>query len=99
MKVAEVLVVGADLSKAAQLKDLTTVSPEGLKPYESEIRAVQDMYLSIWQFHAYLDLPYWDKQPIVQQAFEREVKFPNDKLLSVELRAKTSVRMECSQVS
>jgi hypothetical protein len=85
MKVAEVLVVGADLSKAAQLRNLTQVSPEGLAPYEQEIRAVQDMYLSIWQFHAYLDVAFWDKQPVVEWALEREVGFPNDELLELEL--------------
>lgn len=85
MKVAEVLVVGSDLSKAAQLRNLTQVSPEGLEPYEREIRAVQDMYLSIWQFHAYLDVAFWDKQPVVEWALEREVGFPNDELLELEL--------------
>jgi HD superfamily phosphohydrolase len=85
MKVAEVLVVGADVSKAAQLKDLTQVSPEGLGPYQEEIRAVQDMYLSIWQFHAYLDVAFWNKQPIVAWALERELNFDNDQLLESEL--------------
>lgn len=86
MKVAEVLVVGADLPRAAQLRDLTKVSPEGLVPYENEIRAVEQMYLSIWQFHAYVDVAFWAKQPIVEWAFERKLGFPNDRLLSEELR-------------
>jgi len=85
LKVAEVLVVGSDLSKAAQLRNLTKVSPEGLAPYEQEIVAVQDMYRSIWQFSAYLDLAFWDKQPVVEWALERELQFPNDRLLSEEL--------------
>lgn len=85
LKVAEVLVVGSDLSKAAQLRNLTQVSPEGLAPYEHEIVAVQDMYRSIWQFSAYLDLAFWDKQPVVEWALERELQFPNDRLLSEEL--------------
>jgi len=85
LKVAEVLVVGSDLSRAAQLRNLTRVSPEGLEPYEHEIVAVQDMYRSIWQFHGYLDFAFWDKQPIVEWAFERELKFLNDRLLSEEL--------------
>jgi HD superfamily phosphohydrolase len=85
LKVAEALVVGSDLSKAAQLRNLTQVSPEGLGPYEREIRAVQDMYVSIWQLHAYLDFAFWDKQPVVEWALERELGFPNDRLLSEEL--------------
>jgi HD superfamily phosphohydrolase len=75
LKVAEVLVVGSDLSRAAQLRNLTQVSPEGLAPYEHEIVAVQDMYRSIWQFSAYLDLAFWYKQPVVEWALERELQF------------------------
>jgi hypothetical protein len=85
LKVAEVLVVGSDLSKAAQLRNLTEVSPEGLAPYEREIVAVQDMYRSIWQFSAYLDLAFWYKQPVVEWALERELHFQNDRLLTEEL--------------
>lgn len=85
LKVAEVLVVGSDFSKVAQLKDLTQVTPEGLKPYQEEILAVQEMYKSIWQFAAYLDVSYWDKQPVVQWALELELDFPNDRLLTEEL--------------
>lgn len=85
LKVAEVLVVGSDFSKVAQLKDLTQVTPEGLKPYQEEILAVQDMYRSIWQFAAYLDVAYWEKQPVVQWAMELELQFPNDRLLTEEL--------------
>ncbi|HEY6352247.1 MAG TPA: hypothetical protein VI636_22850 [Candidatus Angelobacter sp.] len=85
LKVAEVLVVGADFSKVAQLCDVTEISPEGLKPYQDEIVAIQEMYRSIWQFHVYLDAPYWDKQPLVEGALERQLGFPNDELLSKEL--------------
>jgi HD superfamily phosphohydrolase len=82
MKVAEALVVGQDLSKAAHLREVTKVSPEGLKPYQDEIKAVENMYRSIWQFHAYLDPTHWDKHPVVDWAFQRELKFPNDALLT-----------------
>jgi hypothetical protein len=85
MKVAEVLVVGRDLTRAAHLRNVTTVSQEGLEPYEREIKAIEDMYLSIWQLHAFVDLAHWDKQPLVEWAFERETKFPNDELLTEEL--------------
>jgi HD superfamily phosphohydrolase len=85
MKVAQVLVVGSDLHKAARLREVTKVSEEGLEPYQREIQAVEDMYRSIWQFHAYIDPTYWDKQPLVEWAFERILRFPNDELLSVEL--------------
>ena len=85
LKVAEVLVVGADLTKAEQLCNVTEISPEGLKPYQDEIRAIQDMYRSIWQLHAYLDIAHWDKQPVVEAALHRELGFPSDELLSQEL--------------
>jgi HD superfamily phosphohydrolase len=85
LKVAEVLVVGSDLKKAAQLRNLTEISPEGLAPYEQEIVAIQDMYRSIWQFHCYLDISFWDKQPVVEWALQRELGFQNDRLLSQEL--------------
>jgi HD superfamily phosphohydrolase len=85
LKVAEVLVVGADLTKVAQLWNVTKISPEGLTPYQDEIQAIQEMYRSIWQLHVYLDLSHWDKQPLVMEALERELKFPNDELLSKEL--------------
>jgi HD superfamily phosphohydrolase len=89
LKVAEVLVVGADLGKAAQLWNVAKVSPEGLKPYQDEIIAIQDMYRSIWQLHAYLDLSQWEKQPLVAAALERELGFPNDRLLFKELTHQT----------
>jgi hypothetical protein len=85
MKVAEVLVVGSDLAEAAHLRDVTSVSAEGLGPYEKEIRAIEDMYKSIWQFHAFLDPTHWDKWPVVAWAFEILLKFPNDKMLAEEL--------------
>jgi HD superfamily phosphohydrolase len=88
MKVAEALVVGRDLGHAEQLRNVTSlsVSPEGLEPYQSEIRAIEDMYRSIWQFHAYLDLAQWDKQPLVEQAIDRALGVRNDDLLAEELR-------------
>jgi hypothetical protein len=85
LKVAEVLIVGSDFSKVAQLQDLKEITAEGLAPYEQEIRAVQGMYRSIWQFGAYLDPTYWDKQPLVEWALHRELGFPNDRLLSDEI--------------
>jgi hypothetical protein len=84
LKVAEVLVVGPDLDHAAKLRNVTDVSSEGLEPYQDEIVAIEKMYRSIWQFHAYLDVAYWDKQPLVEWVFERELKFPNDQLLAEE---------------
>lgn len=85
LKVAEVLVVGSDLKVTSQLQDVTSISPEGLGPYQDEIRAIQEMYSSIWQFHAYVDVAYWDRQPVVQWVLERELKFLNDNLLTEEL--------------
>lgn len=85
MKVAEVLVVGSDLSRVAKLRDVTTVSPESLEPYQEEIRAIESMYKSIWQFHVYLDLAKFDKQPIVALALHQELDFPNDALFLEEL--------------
>jgi len=85
MKLADVLVVGRDLTKAAKLRDLTNVSPESLGPYMREIRAIEEMYLSIWQFHAFLDSAYFEKQPVVAWVLEKELGFINDRLLAEEL--------------
>jgi ribonucleotide reductase alpha subunit len=85
MKVAEALVVGSELNNAAQLRDVTKVSPEGLEPYQAEIRAIEEMYRSIWQFHAFLDPAHWAKWPVVAWAFEILLTFNNDKLLAEEL--------------
>jgi hypothetical protein len=85
MKVAEVLVVGSNLGKVAQLRDVTSVSPEALKPYEDEIRAIEAMYKSIWQFHVYLDYAKFEKQPVVALALQHELSFPNDALFLDEL--------------
>jgi len=90
MKVAEALVVGSNLEKAARLRDVTVISPEGLEPYQREIRAIEDMYKSIWHFHAFLDVAYWDKQPIVALALGRVLDFPNDRMLADELSRECS---------
>ena len=89
MKLAEVLVVGSDLSRIARLRDVTSVSPEGLEPYQEEILSIERMYLSIWQFHVYVDSSWSDKQPVVAWALEQELGFPNDKLLMEELSHET----------
>lgn len=85
MKVAEVLVVGSDLSRVAKLRDVTTVSPEGLEPYQEEILAIESMYRSIWQLHVYLDYAWFGKQPVVESALVQKLGFPNDQLLLHEL--------------
>jgi len=86
MKLAEVLVVGGDLKNVAKLRNLTDISPEGLAPYESEITAIEEMYKSIWQFHAFLESAWFEKQPVVAWVLERELGgFPNDRLLAEEL--------------
>lgn len=61
------------------------MSPEGLQPYENEIKAIEDMYASIWQLHVFLESASFDKQPVVDWILERELKFPNDELLTEEL--------------
>ncbi len=81
MKIAEALVVGADLAEVAHLRDVTKVSNEGLRPYEDEIRAVEEMYRSIWQMHVYLDASQMHKKSLVARALKEEVGFPNDMLL------------------
>jgi hypothetical protein len=85
MKVAEVLVVGADQTRVARLRDVTSVSPESLEPYQEEIRAIENMYRSIWQFHVYLDYAWFDKQPVVEWVLQDRLGFPNDKLFVQEL--------------
>ncbi len=85
MKLAEVLVVGADLARVSRLRDATEVSTEGLAPYQSEIRAIEDMYTSIWQFHVFIESSWFDKQPVVEWALRTELGYPNDQLLTQEL--------------
>ncbi|MGO9577722.1 MAG: hypothetical protein ACLPTQ_25710 [Terriglobales bacterium] len=85
MKVAEVLVVGSDLTRVAKLREVTSVSPEGLEPYQAEILAIERMYLSIWQLHVYLESAWFDKQPVLEWALSDELAFPNDALLVEEL--------------
>jgi hypothetical protein len=87
MKIAEVLVVGSNLNKVAKLRDVTEVSPdpEALRPYQDEIRAIENMYKSIWQFHVYLDYAKFDRQPVVDMALHEELGFPNDALFLDEL--------------
>ncbi|MBI5536875.1 MAG: hypothetical protein HY898_29405 [Deltaproteobacteria bacterium] len=85
MKVAQALVVGADLTKVAHLRDVNSVSPESLEPYSDEIQAVERMYKSIWQFHAYLDPIHEAKRTLVAEVLRRCIGFPNDKLLSERL--------------
>jgi hypothetical protein len=43
------------------------------------------MYKSIWQFHAFVDSAWADKQPVVALAFEQELDFRNGRLLAQEL--------------
>ncbi len=69
----------------AKLRDVTTVSPESLEPYQEEIRAIESMYRSIWQFHVYLDFAKFDKQPVVELALHDKLDFPNDALFLQEL--------------
>lgn len=85
MKVAEALVVGSDLTRVAHFRDVTAVCGEGLGPYQEEIKAVEKMYGAIWQLHVYLDSPHLLKQRLVANALEREIGFPNDRLLLSEL--------------
>lgn len=85
MKAADVLVVGADPANVAKLRDVTNVSPEGLLPYQEEIRAIEEMYKSIWQFHVFVESSRFEKQPVVAWVLERELHFPNDQLLTEEL--------------
>jgi len=85
MKVAQALVVGSNLAKSAHLRDVSSISPEGLEPYEEEIRAVEKMYESIWQLHAFMDPSFAHKRSLVELAFERAIGFPDDRLLSDEL--------------
>jgi hypothetical protein len=87
MKVAQALVVGRDLTIVSELRDVTTVCSEGLAPYQDEIRAVEEMYKSIWQFHAYLDVAQMHKKFLVGDALAHEIGFPNDTLLTPQLES------------
>ena len=89
MKVAAALVVGRDMTKVARLRDVTDICKEGLVPYQSEIRAVEEMYRSIWQFHVFLDGAHFRKwRLLVNSLNERHLHFPNDALLMADLERK-----------
>ena len=81
MKVAQALVVGSDLTKVAPLREVNTVAPELLEPYQKEITAVEEMYKAIWQFHAFLDTSQYKKRNLVAKTLDKKLGFPNDKLL------------------
>jgi hypothetical protein len=81
MKVAQALVVGSDPKKVAHLRDVSKVSPESLAPYQDEIGAVERMYESIWQFHAFLDPAHFAKHALVAELLHNKLGFPNDDLL------------------
>jgi hypothetical protein len=85
MKVAQALVVGDDLSKVAHLRDVDKVTPEPLAPYHDEIKAVEQMYRAIWQFHAFLDSSQYDKRALVETILAARLHFPNDELLGKQL--------------
>lgn len=85
MKVAQALVVGADLTKVAHLRDVHMVTPEPLGPYHDEIKAVEEMYRSIWQFHVFLDSSQHKKRALVEAVLKEMLQFPNDALLSKNL--------------
>lgn len=83
MKVAQALVVGSDLTKVRRLRDVDQVTtPEALKPYHDEILAVEQMYRSIWMFHAFLDSAHLHKRSLVEEVLHQILKFPNDGLLN-----------------
>lgn len=95
MKLAGVLVVGNDPHKVRRLRDVKEIIKEELEPYEEEIRAVESMYASIWQFQIFLDDAYFDKQPVLEWAVLRELKgFNNDALLVDELCGERKSRGE-----
>lgn len=82
MKVAQALIVGSDLKRAHHLRDIRKVISVGLEPYEDEIRAIERMYMSIWQLHVFVDIAHLQKHRLVARVMEHEIGFPNDNLLS-----------------
>ena len=82
LKVAQALVVGSDLSKVKHLRNVDAVTnPEALRPYHDEILAVENMYKSIWQFHAFLDSSHRHKLHLVEAVLEKKIGFKSDGLL------------------
>ena len=81
MKVAQALVVGADPTRVEHLRNVDKIVPEALEPYTNEIKAVEDMYASIWQLHAFLESSHYSKRAVVEHKLEKKLGFPNDALL------------------
>jgi len=89
MKVAQALVVGSDPKRVAHLRNVKDVSPESLDPYQDEIGAVERMYKSIWQFHAFLDPAHFSKRALVAEVLHNRLGFPNDDLLGRQANAES----------
>lgn len=86
MKAAEALVVGSDLTRITHLRTVTNIydDPVELVPYQQEIKAVEDMYSSIWNLHVYVDVAHMDKKSLVAMVADEELGFANDPLLKNE---------------
>ena len=86
MKLADVLVVGTDLSRVDHLKNICNVNHEpGLGPYQEEVRAISKMYESIWKMHIFLDRRHLHKALEVAKITEELLGFHNDGLLHKDL--------------
>lgn len=85
VKIAEALVVGSNLSNARHLRNVSRSSNDRfhkeLQPYEAEIRAIEDMYTSIWHLHAFLDPDFTYKASIVEKVLHDQLGAPIDGLM------------------
>lgn len=86
LKVAHALVVGNDLTNVSHLRTVATIygDAEQLIPYEQEIKAIEDMYKSIWRMNIYVDAAFRDRRAIVALASVKRLHFQNDGLLANE---------------
>lgn len=88
VKIAQALVVGSELSHARQLRDVaqgtTSRFHNELKPYQNEIVAIESMYTSIWQLHAFLDPDFSCKASVVKLALSTVLRASNDQLMQDE---------------
>lgn len=87
VKIARALVVGTNWRMPRFLREVADKAPPALSaelmPYQKELRAIEDMYDSIWQFHAFIDSDQVGKAKLAEYLLGVAVDEVNDPLLAV----------------
>jgi HD superfamily phosphohydrolase len=86
MKVAHALVVGDNLKRVTHLRTVTKIYDDTsqLAPYESEIKAIEEMYRSIWRMNIYVDTAQYMKSSVISYVATDELRLASDPLMENE---------------